>query len=362
MRPAILALVTFALGISVGYQWSTYYYGAFKEKLGQLVEIDVGEYLRLKESEEKYEKANEILGKAILLFLADLHLRISDDKVEFAKRSIEEFRKDSALSVAADKSSAAAERTAEGSLPNQTERSEPKFTPTMSDQFAHDSPSNVQEGAANSLTGRIKYTGAVPTADKIKMNADPACQKEVANTSVYKEDLVVNSGMLANVFVYLKEGATEAASSASALEPVVFDQRGCSYRPHVLGVRVGQPLRILNSDPTMHNVHSLSKINPSFNNAMPTKGQFIDKVFSKAEQMIRIKCDFHGWMNAFIWVMDHPYFAISDLNGVFTMLSVPPGEYVIEAWHEKLGIKSQRIHLGIGQKARPIEFTFSGAS
>jgi plastocyanin len=210
---------------------------------------------------------------------------------------------------------------------------------------------------AADLTGTVKYTGPAPKTNIVKMNADPNCLKEAAGAKVTKEDVVVNSnGTLANVFVYVKSGVKPGSASAGPGAPVTFDQKGCMYTPHVVGVRVGQKFRIVNSDSTMHNVHSLSKSN-GFNDAMPIKGQVIEKVFKKAEPPFKVKCDVHGWMLGYIGVMDHPFFAVTDSLGGFKIAGLPPGDYTLEAWHEKLGAKISQVKVADGAAA-PVDFAF----
>lgn len=212
--------------------------------------------------------------------------------------------------------------------------------------------------AAN-ITGKTSYKGAAPKADVIKMNADAVCVKETAGQKVTKQDVVVNANAtLANVFVYVKEGVKKELVPPVGSEAATFDQKGCMYHPRVVGVRVGQKLKIVNSDPTMHNVHSLSKSNPSFNNAMPTKGQVIEKTFTKAEFPIKVKCDVHGWMLGYVGVLDHPYFSVTDASGNFTINNLPAGEYTLEAWHESKGTQTAKVKV-TDAGASPVEFTFN---
>jgi plastocyanin len=195
---------------------------------------------------------------------------------------------------------------------------------------------------AGNVTGKVNFGGTPPKRDAIKMNADPKCAKANEGKQVLNDVVVVNDNKtLADVFVYVKEGVKTPPPADTT--PVTFDQRACMYIPHVVALRVGQPLKILNSDNTMHNVHSLSKSNPGFNNAMPTQGQVIEKKFAKPETMIRVKCDVHTWMNAFINVMEHPYYAVSDNKGGFTIKDLPAGEYTLEAVHGKLGAKTAKV-------------------
>jgi len=201
----------------------------------------------------------------------------------------------------------------------------------------------AQISFAGALAGKAVFKGTAPKAVAIKMNADPVCAKANTGKTINKEDVVLGAGgSLENVVVYVKEGLKGAAPAAAAT-PVTLDQVGCMYRPHIAVLRTNQPLKIVNSDPTMHNVHSFPKANPGFNVGMATKGQTVEKKFAKPEQMIRVKCDVHGWMSSYIGVFDHPYFAVTDASGAFSIKDLPAGEYTVEAWHEKLGTKSQKV-------------------
>jgi hypothetical protein len=137
----------------------------------------------------------------------------------------------------------------------------------------------------------------------------------------------------------------------------VLNQQGCHYTPHVFGVQVGQPLDILNSDDTLHNVHAAAQVNQEFNLGQPFKGMKTTRTFDKPEVMIPFKCDVHTWMNAFVGVLAHPYFAVSADGGKFSLKTLPPGTYEIEAWHEKLGTQTQTVTVG-EKETKEITFTF----
>jgi len=210
---------------------------------------------------------------------------------------------------------------------------------------------------AGRVTGTVKYDGAIPKFREIKMDADPICLSKHAD-KVFPQTLVLGpeKGM-ANVFVYVKDGIFDDKFTAP-VESVVITQEGCMYDPHVIGIMVDQPLKILNPDGTLHNVHVLSKVNPEFNLAMPKFRRETTKTFGKAEFMFPIKCDVHPWMAAWISVMDHPFFAVTDKDGNFTIEGLPYGQFKIVAWHEKLGTKSETINMLKGGLVK-IEFSFS---
>ena len=213
----------------------------------------------------------------------------------------------------------------------------------------------VDTATAGEVKGVVSFEGTAPTNEPIRMNADPVCVKEAKGPQT-QETIIVNDGKLANVFVYVKDGLGNYAYDTPT-DAVVLDQQGCRYTPHVFGVRVGQPLEIVNSDPTLHNIHAMPKANPEFNEGQPVEGMKSRKTFKAKEVMIPFKCDVHGWMNAYAGVMDHPYFAITGENGSFELRSLPPGTYTIEAWHEKLGASTQSVTIG-SKETQDVNFTF----
>ncbi len=206
---------------------------------------------------------------------------------------------------------------------------------------------------AGNLTGKVSFKGTAPKAKTLKMNADPFCAK--ANPTAVDQTIAVNgNGTLKNVFVYVKD----AKGGTPVTTPVEFDQKGCEYNPHVVGVMVNQPIKILNSDTTLHNVHALPKKNTQFNQGMNTKGQVIEKTFKTAELGIKVKCDVHGWMQAYFNVMEHPYFATTNDKGEFSIAGLPAGEYTVEAWHEKLGTKTEKVK--VTDAGGTTEFSYAG--
>ena len=212
----------------------------------------------------------------------------------------------------------------------------------------------VDESKAGSLTGRVVLDGVAPANAPIKMSADPYCLSQNPNGATF-ENFVVTGG-LENVFVYVKDGLDNYYFEVPT-DPVKLDQQGCRYHPHVLGIRTGQPLEIVNSDDTMHNVHALPNANREFNLGQALQHQTARRTFTAKEIMVPFKCDVHGWMHAFIGVMDNPYFAVTHDGGKFELKNLPAGAYTVEAWHEKLGTQTQKVTLGEKQ-AMEITFTF----
>lgn len=213
---------------------------------------------------------------------------------------------------------------------------------------------------AGNITGTIKYEGEAPKFKEIKMDADPICLTH-HTSPVYPQTLVLGEGAtMGNVFVHVVSGLPQQKYTAPA-EPVVISQKGCMYDPHVIGVMVGQPVKILNPDGTLHNVHVLPKVNPEFNLAMPPFRTEVQKTFDKEEGMFPIKCDVHPWMGAWMAVMANPFFNVTKEDGKFTLTNLPAGTYEIEAWHEKLGTQKQAVTLADGEN-KEINFTFSKPS
>jgi plastocyanin len=206
-----------------------------------------------------------------------------------------------------------------------------------------------------SISGKITFEGPVPPAEMVKLSSDAACAGSHPN-GMSREDLLVSPEKgLANVFVYVKEGIGGSYPVPST--PVVLDQRGCSYQPHVFGVRAGQPLEIVNSDDTTHNVHAISLKNTSFNLGMPMPNQRVRKTFPRPEVMVKFKCDVHGWMSSYAGVLPHPFFAVSGADGSFAIKDLPAGTYTIEAWHERMGTQSQKVTVG-EQEQKSAAFTY----
>jgi hypothetical protein len=208
--------------------------------------------------------------------------------------------------------------------------------------------------ATATLTGKALFTGQVPEPTKIQMSAEPGCQQQHP-TPVFTEEVVVKDGKLQNVFVYVKEGAEKWTFNPPA-EPVTIDQQGCLYTPHVFGIQVNQTLIVKNSDPFLHNIHPYAQVNPPWNIGMPNKGE-VKKTFPKSEVMIPVKCDVHKWMSAYIGVVPHPFYSVTGADGAFT-IKLPPGDYTIEARHEKLGSQTQKITVAANE-TKDLTFNFT---
>jgi len=217
---------------------------------------------------------------------------------------------------------------------------------------------SVDPSTAGTITATVKFEGAVPAPEMITLTGDPKCVSENGAPQRADERIVVGDHQaLQNVFVYVKDGLGNFGFPVPT-EPVVLDQDKCRYSPHVLGVRVGQPLQVRNSDPLMHNVRSNAVINQSFNKSTPIEGLKFDHVFATKEVMVPFKCDVHGWMSAYVGVLDHPYFGTTAPDGKVVLGNLPPGTYTIEAWHETLGTKTQQVTVG-AKESKDVSFAFS---
>ena len=216
----------------------------------------------------------------------------------------------------------------------------------------------VDPATAGTVTGRVSFEGTVPQFPPIKLDSDPACAAQHPN-GLPVDTIVVNNGGLENVFVYVKDGLGNYYFDTPT-EPVTLDQKGCHYSPRVFGVRVGQPLVIVNSDPTMHNVHGAGNVNQQFNFGQVVQGVKNTRTLTAAEVMMPFKCNVHAWMTAYAGVLPHPYFAVTASGGAFELKDLPPGTYTIEAWHEKLGTSSQSVTLA-EKDSKTVNFSFKAS-
>jgi plastocyanin len=206
----------------------------------------------------------------------------------------------------------------------------------------------LQQGDAT-ISGTVTYTGQVPNLPPISMDADPTCA-EKHDGPVPNEALVLGEGnTMANVFVQVKDSFAQGDYPAPPT-PVVIDQLGCLYHPHVVGMLAGQQLQFLNSDGILHNVHGTPKNSREFNLGMPGSLHQKSVLLNQPELYVPVKCDVHPWMAAYVGVMTHPYFEVTDDTGAFS-IRVPAGTYTLEAWHEKLGTRTEEVTVGAGETA-----------
>ena len=211
----------------------------------------------------------------------------------------------------------------------------------------------VDPATVSAIVGTITLQGTPPPNPSINMSSDPYCLKLGPATT---PTFVVSDGGLENVFVYVKDGLGTLKFPVPS-QPVVLDQKSCAYTPRVFGIQVGQSLDIVNSDETLHNIHALPTVNREFNRGQGLQGMKYTTTFTTPEVMLPFKCDVHKWMNAWVGVLEHPFYAVSGKGGTFALAGLPPGTYTIEAWHEKLGTETQMVTIG-AKESKTITFAF----
>ena len=209
------------------------------------------------------------------------------------------------------------------------------------------------------ISGTIRFAGKPPARVMIDMDQDADCAKLHRNAPVPDEAVAVNrNGTLRNVFVYLKSGL-EGKAFAPPAESVTIDQKGCWFEPRVLGIQTGQTLTVTNSDPVTHNIHPLAQVNREWNHSQAPEEVPFTRKFVSPEVMVRVKCNVHRWMRAWIGVVDHPYFAVTGADGRFELRHVPPGSYTLAVWQEKLGTQEQAVTVPPSGRISTA-FTFQG--
>jgi plastocyanin len=195
----------------------------------------------------------------------------------------------------------------------------------------------IDPATVATVKGAVKFDGTAPKQSKIDMSQDPACKG-----SNEAETIVASGGDLANVFVYVKDGLGSRTFEVPK-DPVVLDQNGCKYHPHVMGVMAGQTVQIKNDDQTTHNIHPTPKDNREWNESQPPSSPAIEKNFAREEIMLPVKCNQHPWMKMYISVVKSPFYAVTDKSGKYEIKGLPPGDYTIAFVHEKLGEQDQKV-------------------
>jgi plastocyanin len=216
----------------------------------------------------------------------------------------------------------------------------------------------VDPATAGTVSGKILFHGKAPAGKIVDMAEDPQCAKLHKSPVMDRAVSVNKNGTLGNVFVYIK-GGLEGKAFAPPSFAAVMDQKGCWFEPRVLGIQTGQELEVTNSDPVTHNIHPRAHVNREWNQSQAEGAAPLERKFLREEIMIRVKCNIHNWMHAWIGVVDNPYFAVTGKDGSFELKNVPPGEYTIEAWQEELGTQEQHVTVGPSGKAE-VAFTFKG--
>jgi len=212
------------------------------------------------------------------------------------------------------------------------------------------------------IKGKVIFDGNAANYKRTVINTrkDPNCAKSVKRIGT--ENVIINKHTkpetLRNVMVFVKKGIDKKYDPPK--EPVVLNQHGCHYEPHVLGVMEGQPLEVLNSDDTNHNIHFLPTKNQQVNFTQPKKGMK-KNVELEAEGPFKVKCDVHPWMGCYIAVFTHPFFDVTGKDGTFELKGLPAGTYTIEAWHEEFGPQTMEVTVGTDE-TKEVDFTYKPKS
>ena len=207
-----------------------------------------------------------------------------------------------------------------------------------------------------SLAGTVKFDGPAPKRTVLSMVKEPSCAA-IHKTPPLAEDVVVGpDGALENVVIYISEGLPDMVWDAPPT-PVTLSQDGCTYSPHVVALQTGQKLKIVNDDKTSHNIHPMPSGNVEWNKSQPAGVPPFEESFARQEIGIPVKCNVHSWMRAYISVLRHPFFSVSNEKGSFQIKNLPPGNYTVTAWHEKLGTSTQKITASAGE-SKTLQFVF----
>ena len=212
--------------------------------------------------------------------------------------------------------------------------------------------------AGGTISGKIKFTGTAPRNPTIDMSEEAACKAKYTTPPTEENVVAGPANALANVFVYVSAGVPAGQTFPAPATPVVLDQNGCRYHPHVFGVMVGQNIEIKNSDPLLHNIKAIAKKNRPFNVSQPNAGMTKTVMFVSPEVMVNLECNVHGWMHAYAGVRPDPFYAVSGPDGSFSIKGLPPGTYTIEAWHEKFGTQTATVTIA-GTESKTANFTFA---
>jgi plastocyanin len=225
---------------------------------------------------------------------------------------------------------------------------------------AEQKPTPIDQTTVGEVNGKVKFEGEKPKGQRLMMDQDPVCVQKHSGPVVAEDGQVNGDGTLPNVFVYVKAGAEKyivAAPSAS----VELDQDGCMYKPHVLGIQVGQTLDIQSKDATTHNIHPMPKDNREWNMSQPPNGAPIEQKFTREEIMIPVKCNQHPWMRAYIGVTKNPFFSVTGADGSYSIKGLPPGDYTIGAWTATYGAQEQKVTVG-AKETKAVDFSFKAGS
>jgi plastocyanin len=236
-----------------------------------------------------------------------------------------------------------------------SKKEETPAAPAAEQPAAQPAATPIDPATVATISGTVKFDGAAAKPAKIDMSQDPGCKG--ANEA---ENVVVNGGDLANVFVYVKDGLGNRTFDVPTA-PVTLDQQGCRYHPHVLGVMAGQTIEIKNDDPTTHNIHPTPKDNREWNESQPPSSPALEKNFAREEIMLPVKCNQHPWMKMYINVVKSPFYAVTDKDGKYTITGLPPGDYTIAFVQERLGEQDQKVTVA-AKESKTVDQSFKPAA
>jgi plastocyanin len=209
----------------------------------------------------------------------------------------------------------------------------------------------IDPATVATVSGTVSFAGTAPKAAKIDMSQDPACKG-----MNMVENVVADGNKLSNVFVYVKSGLGDRTFAAPT-DTVTIDQSGCKYHPHVLGVMTGQTIKIVNSDPTTHNIHPTPADNREWNESQPPQAPAIEKNFAREEIMLPVKCNQHPWMKMYVNVVKSPFYAVTGPDGKFEIKGLPPGDYTLAFVQEKMGTQEQKVTVA-AKDSKTVDATF----
>ncbi len=215
----------------------------------------------------------------------------------------------------------------------------------------------VDPATAATVTGSVKLDGTAPKAKTVSVAAEQTCAAKHPGGRVAVEEIVTgDAGALANVVIYVKE--MSGKNFPAKTETVMMDQQGCQYIPHVVAVQTNQTIEVKNSDATTHNIHPTPANNREWNESQAQGAPALQKSFAREEIAVPVKCNVHPWMKSYIAVFSHPYFHVTGKGGTFELKNLPPGDYTVVAWHEKLGTQEQRVTVA-AKESKAVTFSFA---
>ena len=208
------------------------------------------------------------------------------------------------------------------------------------------------------VSGKVTFTGTLAKPETINMSAEPTCQHEHANSPLKNEAVITGpNNTLANVVVYVSAGDSKVPNAPA--KTLTYDQKGCQYVPHILVMQINQPVKVVNSDQLLHNIHPVPTLNLEWNKAQPKGAPPIEAKFDK-EEFIPVNCNVHPWMHGYFVVLKTSHYSVTTTDGAFSLPDLPSGNYTITAWHEKYGKQTQNVTLS-GNETKSIDFTFKAS-